>query len=576
MQRGKTPDWDTLAATGSLPEGDVLRVRDPFSVFNPTVQMPTDFNIGPGGSYGQVGQAAGGVQLQGIGQYQNQPLQQSPTLQQDFGMPGQITPTTPMPAPVTSPIKPLQPIPTQASTAGLVSSSVGGYNGGYSDGGSGGYSGGGYTDTSNLPSSLPTFGGTQYVPGVPSFAEGSEGMVNNPVFMTGDNPGENPFGGGAKPEIVVNPTQAPVAVLNNEQTKNLDFGNPMRNKFGNQSNLTQRISNIFGDTNNRYNPTYPRTGGIDPREGRAKPLPYNPGVERPMNPEGTFQDTRFRGDPDAPPPPPQGPIDINPGQFMGGNGRLANFWNDVNAYIQNPVWQPQVPTQGTGYGGGSPVFTQNPMTQWGLPIQGYYAYEFNNPNNFEQNPYQQADFGRPPTQGYSYQTPGGNPPAGPYTGPFNPNDPTVAAWQQQMSNYQGMPAYGNGTIPRYAGGTTTNGDPTGPLTIPSSQNPWAANMNYIPDRARMLMNQGMPMAPSTLNAISGNVNSPLNTASAVAQRGGGVLPSAQTLSGMTDSELKSLQGFYEGPVGIGWTDIVDYITGATRGLGKAQQSSRII
>jgi hypothetical protein len=47
------------------------------------------------------------------------------------------------------------------------------------------------------------------------------GMTRDKMFMTGDARGGNPFEGGAKPEMVVNPTGAPIGVANSSQTRQM-------------------------------------------------------------------------------------------------------------------------------------------------------------------------------------------------------------------------------------------------------------------------------------------------------------------------------------------------------------------
>lgn len=53
----------------------------------------------------------------------------------------------------------------------------------------------------------------------PAMASG--GYTTAPVFMTGDARGVNPAAGGAKPEMVYNPTRAPIMVANHEQTRTM-------------------------------------------------------------------------------------------------------------------------------------------------------------------------------------------------------------------------------------------------------------------------------------------------------------------------------------------------------------------
>ena len=47
------------------------------------------------------------------------------------------------------------------------------------------------------------------------------GFVNDPMMVTGDAPATNPAAGGAKPEIIVNPTNAPIGVIPHNETRSM-------------------------------------------------------------------------------------------------------------------------------------------------------------------------------------------------------------------------------------------------------------------------------------------------------------------------------------------------------------------
>lgn len=627
MQRGNTPDWDTMAATGQLPGGDPLRVRDPFSMMDPTVTLPTDFNIGPGQSHGQVGQASQGVNLQGISQYQNMPMQNAPQLNMDFGDPQQVTPT---PLGGSGQYTDINPggaqggVPTALLKPGLNLSTVGAVNGqgiygnafspglgsAYYDQGMSrpiqpgdylapgtqiwyNYTAGGpaaqpnpYPQTqiqsnANFPSTgapqanqvVPGSGGipqygyvpgpeqgnlpSEYVPGLPAYAQGTSGMVNDPVMMTGDAPNPNPYAGGARPEIIVNPTQAPIGVINTEQTQAIDYGG--------------RGYQMPGST-----PGPTTAPPSRPKDGTA-------GM-----PGGTPGPTT------APPTSIPGPV-VNQGGMMGG---FQNILNRFMPQMQN--WQQQF--QQYQQQRNSPEIWNGTRPNVSNTWFQTHLLDYGIPNSAPDQNVGYNTMYQPP---YTMQTPGGQQ-AGAYSNApntsVNQNNPIANQYGFLVNRYrQGLrntpnerpangqiiggqvaPRFAYGTMPRYATGTYTNDSGTqqhggggDPMWIQSSSNPWAQGMQNIPHRAQMLMDYGMPMSPATLGAISGNVNSPLNTSAAVQGRGGGILPSLQTLRGMSTSELGNLQGYYEGPVGIGWSDIVDYITGATRGLGRAQSSGGI-
>lgn len=538
MQRGVTPDWDQLAQ-GNVIQGDPLRVRDPLSVFNPTVTMPTDFNITPGQSYGQVGSFSGGVQLRdptaglpapgnlpSLKGPQFTPVGQPPQAPKSTGVPGSFsggqsyTDINPGGLQGGVPAALLKP-GLNLSTFGAVGGQ-GGYGRDFNTGtafwdmgmtrpiGSDEYiapgsqvwinynpnpSGltvpvsAGSNTVSPRSGGIPQIPGQEYVPGMPMYAEGTISQIadffgnNSPfirdrMFMAGDNNNRNPFSGGAKPEAIINPTGAPLAIANTNQTKN-----------------------IIGDLKNRY-----------PRNS----------VPSMFADFGNF----FRNLPQR-------------------GGPFANIM---------PAWQnyrgmmSQVPQQFGTYGPQSGVMTSPLVSQFA--DYGYYGPTVNQPQDIMNDRYEAAR--------RSYVNAYGRP-----TG-FNPNQPLVG------DNFN---MFGGGQLPRYASGTLP--DVAGPLGIRNSNNDWARGTQNIPSQMRMLMDYGMPIAPGTLGAVTGNPGAPLNVSTAFAARGGGILPSLQTLRGMPTGERANFQGYAEGPVGISYADIIDYLTGATRKLGRAQASGEI-
>lgn len=109
--------------------------------------------------------------------------------------------------------------------------------------------------------------------------------------------------------------------------------------------------------------------------------------------------------------------------------------------------------------------------------------------------------------------------------------------------------------------------------INSSQNPYIrGNPTPPPDMIRMLMSYGMPIPPSLYDATTGQISPPSNIAAPFMSRGGGVMPSLQTVGRMSDSEVMALQGYAEGVVGIPWKDIIGQLGRGTENLQGARRA----
>lgn len=136
-----------------------------------------------------------------------------------------------------------------------------------------------------------------------------------------------------------------------------------------------------------------------------------------------------------------------------------------------------------------------------------------------------------------------------------------------------MMAYG---VPRYPIGTDASAQyiaaGMGSAWLPSSQNQHLSSLRYQPGLLMALANYGMPIAPALAASVSGSVPATLNTAAEASRRTIGILPSLQTLTGLTKSEQEMLRGYLEGVGGLPWADTVDFISKMTSSLLTPQRA----
>lgn len=235
MQRGQAPDWDTMVNGGAPAQGQALAPRDPFSVYTPTTAAPTfnaplkqDLQI----VSGNVAQGAGG----------NQFIQsKSPSSSAAAG--GGVAAPAPQflsymdPKAVAAPPKTQDTnvyldanpggrqggVPMAAMKPGLNMSTVGGTN-----------------SITGADFDLPAYydqGKTRAIgkedvitPGMkvwvdyqptPRAAMGTPGYTTAKQLMVGDAKAPSPWEGGARPELIKNPTGAPIAVVDSDRTRTL-------------------------------------------------------------------------------------------------------------------------------------------------------------------------------------------------------------------------------------------------------------------------------------------------------------------------------------------------------------------
>ena len=110
----------------------------------------------------------------------------------------------------------------------------------------------------------------------------------------------------------------------------------------------------------------------------------------------------------------------------------------------------------------------------------------------------------------------------------------------------------------------------------SSSNDYLNGAPNIPTWIQTLADYGAPIAPSLYNSVSGQTNPTLNMAQAFGQRGGGILPSLQTLNRQSAGENQLFSGYVDGPVGMPSQDVIDFIGRPTQNLRTAQRGSGTI
>lgn len=300
--------------------------------------------------------------------------------------------------------------------------------------------------------------GTKAMQGGTMIDRGGGGFTRERKFMTGDAPAANPWNGGARPEIIENPTNAPIRVKNTQQTA-LDFG-----VQSNNSNPMQ-AGNGWGMTPGQGN----TVEGFDPiRQGVQ---PYNPHMFFPGG---------------QPPIQPK----AQPKGMLSGGGQNIDMGND------------NILNGGAGGAAGG--------AGGGQDIQKLIM-EF-------------------------------------------------IASMQQGQNFR---------MPRFAMGTNS-------FYQQNSQNDYLNGRENIPTWIQTLADYGAPIAPSLFDSVSGGTAPTLNMGNAFNQRGGGMLPSLQTLNKQTAGENQLFSGYVDGPVGMPSQDVIDFIGRPTQNLRTAQRSSATI
>lgn len=647
MQRGQTPDWNQVASGGPLTQGDPLRVTNPLTAYRPTTTLPTDFSIN-NGQMGQVGSFAGGTQLSS-NPFLNMGMDgvsgggggmsggSSPGLMSGVQMPnfGNNIDFSGPPK-WFSDINPggLQGgVPLAGLKPGMNLSTVGSDTMG-SDFTMPAYYDQGKTRAVNPGDTLSK--GTQVWVDYPVPAMAGGGFTNARQFMTGDAPSPNPSDGGARPEVVLNPTGAPVKVIPNPMTmkemgmKNhmmLDFGMPRyalgtnEIPFGNDQRNYPQFQPGFPNNGSKYyqkpgNPGYQNLniGGMPiPRStsGNRTGNRFGPGAPRqggnvPNSVPGFHMNTNSdNGISNLDPLSMSNPFQRNGNSNSNGSPSFPGVTDPVmNGSPSFPgVTDPFVMTQDNPSFGSVP-FNQNPVLYTeGSPGSGTSALGKSTPNlnalqnvnlgtpNFSdpvfmnnllrnqwmpQGLQSQLDYGMQlgyPTVASTPNFPGMPPSPPPPTVSFQGDNRFTSNSGVPMVNVGGMnipmPRYSTGTDPNYSAYQNSG---MGQLYLQGSNNP-GLDPNSLPPMMRGLYNYNMPLPRGLVNSVTGQRGTMPNTSLAFNMRGGGILPSLQTLGRQTQGETELLRGYTEGPVGIPWADAVDYMGMPTRNLQTAKRAT---
>jgi len=217
--------------------------------------------------------------------------------------------------------------------------------------------------SAQYPVASPTVGTAATAPPLPPTvlpyvtraAEG--GPVNDPMMMVGDARGPNPRAGGARPELVVNPTRAPLDIIPSEAASHMvvnpDTGQPMPPGMMIQPGQRAAIRRYADGTTAEL-----QRLGIDPSYylSTVAPEPAPAFYTRPRR-------TPTAAPTSAAPAPAASPAPVPPPAFQGG-----------------PVWQPPA-TAGSSPTGVNPgplppagALAQIRNLRQGVPVPDFYSY----------------------------------------------------------------------------------------------------------------------------------------------------------------------------------------------------------
>lgn len=391
----------------------------------------------------------------------------------------------------------------------------------------------GMSQTQNQQQQIPRHAwGTEAMQGDTMIDRGGGGFTRERKFMTGDAPAANPWNGGARPEVVENPTGAPIKVKNTQQTA-LDFGVQSDNR------------NPWGMTPGQGN----TVEGFEPIGNGAQPydMPvFFPGWQLPIQPRGK-------------------------GVVVGG-GNQIDFGND---HILNGGGSP-----GGAPGGGQDIWNVDGISSNGIESQQFEGFDPIRQGVQPYNPHGFFPGGQPTVQprptpngmlsggnqidfGNDNRLNGGA--SGAAGGAGGGQDIQKLIMEFIASMQQGQ----NFRMPRFAMGTNS-------FYQQNSQNDYLNGRENIPTWIQTLADYGAPIAPSLYDSVSGGTAPTLNMGNAFNQRGGGMLPSLQTLNKQTAGENQLFSGYVDGPVGMPSQDVIDFIGRPTQNLRTAQRSSATI
>ncbi len=516
MQRGYTPDWDTMAAGGTPAQGQAIAPVNPMSAYAPTTS-PVNFGAA----------APANPMAATTGSYTPQPNQwlsggggggvtmpQMPPVSAFNYTP---TPATPAASPATTPVTdnrwgsgtyqdPHGSTPTNVegaddwqSYSGIRNETVAGLGSGqmglFTTGGAGTSKVGDYKDFRVGIGEGQWLDDPNYIiqPGQSVWLQrkAGGGPTRAPMLMTGDSPLPNPEAGGARPELIFNPTQAPLFIQ----------PNPRSLQDVQRTGQYKQMYDYMG-------PAHARQSAV-PQAGRTPP------VDPRKRPVSQVYDYMRAADQRA-----------NRHYAMGPAAYKQQLAADFGAVTRQGAFVPQprprplqtvgafAPQMGRALGG-APALAPEPMLQ-----------------------------------------------------PLNRASLLASRWRSAPARRFGS------FVPRFALGTQGQYEATGmgSLYLPSSTNQHAQGA-ALPTRMQMLADYGMPLSPALVAAATGGTAPTLNMGAAVTQgRQAGALPSLQTLGRQTKGETEHTRGYYEGVAGVPWADLVDWLGKPTEFLRQAQRA----
>ncbi len=387
-----------------------------------------------------------------------------------------------------------------------------------------------------------------------------------PVIMTGDSPNTNPSAGGALPELVYNPTHAPLAVQPNPKTQQAmslaQFGIQPRMKaprfaagtrpggdlfaayrdsgreaLGNQ--LRQQLAQIHAGGIQPGGLNHPAQQAYQPGQYAhqpAQPAPYV--APPPVLDAGVLQMLQNEGYGNAP----------TSSQNVAAN--ISSAYANPNPYAAQPNFavSPYTP-----YPSSYSPAPQAPLATTASSMAGMAnTLRQMPPTNYQQSP--------PPTAGSGlYQQLSAQPAAQP-----------AGQWASYASAY-------SGGMPRFAVGTDNSAAYAnagmGSSWLPSAANGGVPAGTYLPNNLQALANYGVPLPPALVAANTGGIASPVNMGNAYQSLGGGVAPSLQTLNAETPGEQGLQQSYTQGVTGIPWDDFVKALSQPTANLTGAPNAT---
>lgn len=361
------------------------------------------------------------------------------------------------------------------------------------------------------------------------------GMTRARNLMVGDAAAPDPNAGGALPEIIQNPTGAPLNVIPNQQ--NVQAAMPAPDPVAQMNQVLMGLGKRV--PMRRFALGTPGTFGSG-----SVPTGMDPNAPKPGDPMGRTWGQWSGGNYFSSPPPAQAAPTYQWDTPLPGKQGWGTKGGPPPVATPNQSWDtgPTTPIAPVSYGSDtqSHVLPAGTTTVFGAPTNSPVTnLPYGNDNQTHALPPAPAPVINPTP------TPGVVTPPAPVSGLTN-----QAA--QNTYNQLGMGGY----------------------WVPNSNNSYANSQpSPMPQALATLAAYGFPVAPSLYSAATGSDMPRNDLANAFNRLGGGILPSLQTLNAMSGSEQDLYgPGYAQGIVGVPWSDLVQYIAQGTKGLGNAAEA----